>query len=177
LARPHVMKVLKVLMVGDGGVGKSTLVDAYRLRKFFSHEPTLGLNLLVCNVDDEAGRRYKLIIYDFSGQLRFFRVYYNVPSLMRGAHGAILVFDLSSLMTLTSLRDWADLVKKVNEDIPIILVGTKADLEREVGEEEINEALEALGAHAYVETSARLLKNVDKPFKLILSLIKEKFGL
>ncbi|HEW89957.1 MAG TPA: GTP-binding protein [Candidatus Bathyarchaeota archaeon] len=171
------MKVLKVLMVGDGGVGKSTLVDAFRLGRFSPHEPTIGLSLLVCNVDDEAGRRYKLIIYDFSGQPRFFRLYYNVPSLMRGAHGAMLVFDLSSLMSLTSLKDWAELVKRANEDIPMILVGTKADLEHEVGEEEIRDLMEALGAKAFVRTSAKLMENVDVPFKLMVSLIKERFGL
>jgi len=171
------MKVLKVLMVGEGGVGKSTLVDAYRFGRFFDHEPTIGLNLLVCNVPDETGKMYKLVIYDFSGQLRFFRMYYNVPSLMRGAHGAILAFDLSSITTLTSLKDWAELVARVNKDIPMLLVGTKADLEREVGDEEIREFMDLLGARAYVETSARLMKNVDVPFKLLLSMIKERFKL
>ena len=170
------MKVFKVLLVGDGGVGKSTLLDAYKLRKFFDHEITIGLSLSVCTVSLGPGERYKFNIYDFSGQPRFFKMIKIVPHLMRGAHGAMLVFDLSSLPTLLTVEEWASIIKKVNGDIPMVLVGAKADLEREVKENDVRDLMERLGINAYVETSAKLLKNVDEPFRLLAHMIAERVG-
>jgi len=169
------MKVFKILLVGDGGVGKSTLLDAYRYGRFFEHEATIGLSLATCVVESEPGQKCKFMIYDFSGQPRFVRMLYNLPKLMRRAHGAILAFDLSSLMTLTTLVDWAKMIREMVGDIPMVLVGTKADLEREVGEADVQDFMEMLGLDTYVETSARLMKDVDKPFKELLRKIKERF--
>jgi len=168
------MKSFKVLLVGDGGVGKSTLLDAFRLKRFIEHEATIGLSLVTCTIEQEGKVKCKLTVFDFSGQPRFVRMVYNVPKLISKAHGAILAFDLSSLMTLMNLLDWVRLIREVNGDIPMVLVGTKADLEREVGEDEIKEFMEKTGISVYIETSAKLMKNVDKPFKTLARMMEQR---
>jgi len=160
-------------LVGDGGVGKSTLLDAYKLRKFFEHKVTIGLCLSVCTVILD-GKKYKLSIYDFSGQPRFFKMMKAVPSLMRGAHGAMVFFDLSSLPTLITAGEWAKMVREINGDIPMVLVGTKADLEREAGEEEVRALMERFGMDFFVETSSKLMMNVDEPFRVLTRLMVKR---
>ena len=167
------MRAFKVLLVGDGGVGKSTLLDAYRLGKFFEHKVTIGLCLSMCTVLLD-GRRFRLSIYDFSGQPRFFKMIKAVPSLMKGAHGAIVVFDMSSLPTLMTANEWAEMVRDLNGDIPMVLVGTKADLESEVGEEDIRGVMEKFGIEIFIETSSKLMKNVSEPFKTLTRLMVER---
>jgi len=167
------MRAFKVLMVGDGGVGKSTLLDAYKLRKFFEHKVTIGLCLSMCTVVLD-GRRYKLSIYDFSGQPRFFKMVKAIPTLMKGAHGAIVAFDLSSLPTLITAGEWAEIVRNINGDIPMILVGMKADLEREVGEDEVRKLMEKFDMHIFIETSSKLMMNVDEPFRALTRLMVER---
>ena len=163
-----------MLLVGDGGVGKSTLLDAFKFKRYFEHKVTIGLSHAVCTVNLGGSERYKLSIFDFSGQPRFFRMIKAVPTLMRGADGAIVAFDLSSFSTLLTAREWIAIIREVSGDIPIVLVGTKADLEREVGENDVKELMEKLGLEVYVETSAKLLKNVDEPFKVITKMILER---
>jgi len=167
------MRAFKVLLVGDGGVGKSTLLDAFKLGKFFEHKVTIGLCLSMCVVVLD-GRRYKLNIYDFSGQPRFFRMIKAVPSLMGGAHGAIVAFDLSSLPTLITAREWAEMVRAINGDIPMILVGMKADLEKEVGEEDVRDVMEKFDMKAFIETSSKLMVNISEPFKMLTRLMLER---
>jgi len=167
------MRAFKVLLVGDGGVGKSTLLDAYKLGRFFEHKVTIGLCLSMCTVILD-GRRYRLSIYDFSGQPRFFRMIKAVPALMRGAHGAIVAFELSSLPTLITAGEWAEMVRELNGDIPMILVGTKADLEREVREEDIQGLMEKFKMSAFVETSSKLMMNVNKPFMMLTRLMVKR---
>ena len=168
------MRTFKIVLAGDGGVGKTTLLDAFRLGKFFQHKTTIGLSISLCTVNLERGVKCKLIVYDFSGQPRFMRLAHEIPRIIRGAQGAILVFDLSSFATLLVLDRWADIIRRVNGDIPIILVGTKADLEPEVGEDDIREFAERLGARAFVKTSSKLMLNVDKPFKLLVQMMMER---
>jgi len=169
------MRAFKVLLAGDGGVGKTTLLDAFKLGRFFEHNATIGLNITLCAVRLEDGRKCKLIVFDFSGQPRFMRMAYDIPRLVRRAYGAILVFDLSCLMTLPTLLEWSSIIREANGDIPIILVGTKADLEHEVGEEDIRDFMGRLGARAYIETSSKLMKNVDLPFKMLAKMIMDEY--
>jgi len=161
------MRAFKVVVAGDGGVGKTTLIDAYKLGRFFEHKTTIGLNITVCVVDLGRGVRCKFVIYDLSGQPRFMRIAREIPRIVRGADGAILAFDLSSFTSLLVLKEWAEIIRKVNEDIPVILVGTKADLEPEVNDEEIERLREELGAIKYIRTSSKLMLNVEEPFKLL----------
>jgi len=156
-----------VLLAGDGGVGKTTLLDAYRLGRFFEHKMTIGLSIASCVVGLPDGAKAKLIVYDLSGQPRFVQLLKITPGVLRGADAAILVFDLSEAKTLGVAKEWAELIRQKNGKIPMVLVGAKADLEPEVLDGEAEEAAKEMEAMAYVKTSAKLLLNVSEPFKLV----------
>jgi len=167
------IRTFKVLMVGDGGVGKTTLLDAYRTGEFREHEITIGLNLATCKVQLEDGRKFKFCIFDMSGQTRFVRMILQISNLVKGANGALLVFDLSALPTLHALDPWVKEIRDANGDIPLVLVGAKADLEKEVTDEDIKHFMNKHNISVYVETSSKLLLNVDKPFKILAQKIDE----
>ncbi len=160
------IKKVKLLVVGDGGVGKTTLVKKFiRVRqgenvaKFANNEvkPTVGLEVETVDLEE-----VRVIIWDFSGQQRFKETFPD--RLLRGAKVAIVVFDVSRVKTLQSAGEWAERVKSVNNDIKFVLVGNKIDLGKKVPQEMIDNLVKRLNA-AYVETSAKEGVNVVKPFE------------
>lgn len=106
----------------------------------------------------------KVQLWDTAGQEQF-RSIVNV--LYRGAHGVVIVFDLSSRESFEGLTSWVREVEKhVPKEIPRILVGNKCDMvvEREITTEEGKELADKLGME-YIETSARDSVNVQEVFE------------
>ena len=106
------------------------------------------------------------------GELRF---RFMLASYCIGAHGALLLFDTTRLVTLVNLRDWVvDVLHKVNPHLPILVCGTKVDLTkgRSVPPNEGQDYAESLSAFGYVEVSALSGLNVGEVFGLILEQIK-----
>jgi len=145
--------LLKFILVGDVGVGKSSLLLRFVQDDFHqAGETTIGVEfgVRVLAVD---GRRAKLQIWDTSGQEAFrsvTRAYY------RGAAGVLLVYDVSRRKTFEHVLSWLQDVRGVQGAPTLTLVGNKADLEeeREVSEQEGRALAQELGA-AFFETSAR----------------------
>ena len=85
----------------------------------------------------------------------------------KGSNGALGVFDLSSSQTLLKIPGWISSIKKtVKKAIPMILLGNKVDLEREVDIEEAKDLAQRLSCE-YMETSAKTGENVEKAFEKI----------
>jgi small GTP-binding protein len=156
----------KCLVIGPGAVGKSSLVRRFVENEFeFSYNFTIGVDFLAKTVEYEKGRFAKLSIWDVGGQERF-KVLRR--SFYEGTQGAILVFDLSRVNTFHKMKAWiTDLRSIIKEQIPIIILGNKADLLPEVGEvinrdepKQFAEAEESM----YIETSAKTGDNVEKAF-------------
>lgn len=97
---------------------------------------------------------------------------------IRGAHAIILAVDLSRIDTFETLPNWLELARTVNPPAPIILVGTKNDLKREIDHNFLLEWTQEQNFFNFIETSALTGENVNKLFEGVSSeLIRLKEGL
>ncbi|KAK1416604.1 hypothetical protein QVD17_32395 [Tagetes erecta] len=171
----------KVLVIGDSGVGKSTLLLTFIDPAQHQHQhhisPTIGVDFKMKMLTIE-GKRLKLTIWDTAGQERFGTL---TSSYYRGAHGIILVYDVTQRETFTNLSQiWAREVDlySTNPDCVKILVGNKVDrdVERAVTVEE-GMALAKEHDCLFYECSARTRANVQQCFKELALKILDKPGL
>ena len=151
----------KIVLLGDGGVGKTALIRRYCFNDFsVDTQMTIGLSFhsitLQAKQNDELFR-IGLSIWDFGGQEQFRPL---LPQFINGANAALLVFDLSSYHTLENLTEWYKLLLANAGKIAIDLVGTKSDLTEEnpdigVDSETIDQYVKKFEALHYLETSAK----------------------
>jgi len=166
--------LFKVVVVGDGGVGKTALTIRFS-KGFFteSYKMTIGVDFHVKTIAidaDEGPLRAKLQIWDTGGQERFSSIR---PMYYRGALGALLIFDLTSISSFEHLPQWIEEVRgNVQTDIPLLLVGNKSDLlnQRAISLEEINDFTRDFNLY-YMETSAKTGDNVGDCFSVLACLM------
>nr|GMD32144.1 ras-related protein RABC2a-like [Ipomoea batatas] len=122
----------KILLIGDSSVGKSSLLLSFISHPYFSHHlsPTIGVDFKIrlLNVGD---KRVKFTIWDTAGQERFGTL---ISSYYRGAHGIILVYDVTRPETFANLtKIWAKEIERycTNQDCIKILVANKVDRDDE----------------------------------------------
>jgi Ras-related protein Rab-2A len=156
--------LLKYIIVGDSGVGKSCLLLRFTDRRFRGdHDMTIGCEFGVRTVTVEQ-TPVKLQIWDTAGQEAFRSI---VRSYYRGAAGALLVYDISRRATFEHVAGWLQTVRKEasSDAMVVMLVGNKADLaaQREVSYEEGAELARKNGL-VFKETSAKTAVNVDAAF-------------
>ena len=116
----------KVVVVGDSAVGKTSLIRRYVTGGFdVSLLPTVGVNFYTKDVK-VGGETVRLVIWDLAGQERF--------GVVRRAfyRGAAVVFDLSRAETFGNVGGWVREAEDRYERTPMVLVGNKLDLKREV---------------------------------------------
>ena len=166
--------VFKVIVIGDGSVGKTTLLKRYVQHQFETeYIPTVGVNILKEQIEVN-GKNVNLMLWDIAGQPQFYllhKVYYN------GANGVILMFDLTNSPSFTNVNNWYnELVKYGLENVPIIMCGNKSDLkgDRKIIEPMAHSKMEQLGIPAYFETSALEGTNVKVAFNKIIELMMNR---
>ncbi|XP_052184216.1 ras-related protein RABC2a-like [Diospyros lotus] len=163
----------KILLIGDSGVGKSTLLLSF-ISNAHSHQnlsPTIGVDFKIKQLT-VGGKRVKLTIWDTAGQERFGTL---TRSYYRGAHGIILVYDVTRRETYTNLSEvWSKEVElySSNQECVKILVGNKVDRERAVTIEE-GMALAQKHKCLFFECSAKTSENVRQCFKELILRILE----
>ena len=170
----------KVLVFGDGGVGKSSLVNRYLTGVFTHGSLTIGVDFHVKRVEID-GKAITLQIWDFGGEHQF---EYLLPSYVTGSNGAIFMFDITRYSSINNFNKWYKIFKKglsKEEEIPLIMVGGKSDLDfkRAVSN---NESLELarknnIHIHTCIECSAKTGENVEEVFFQIARLMMLRDGL
>ncbi|CAL1605813.1 unnamed protein product [Knipowitschia caucasica] len=167
--REHVMKIL---IVGDGNVGKSSFVDRYVLGQFSGrYKMTMGVDFSLKILHWSEREKVRLQLWDIAGQERFVsmtRIYY------RGAVGCVMIFDLSDSRSFLNCRLWKqDLdLKSVlpnGQPLPCILLANKSDLSaRVVATDTIEEFSKANGFIAWMETSVKKNTNIEEAMRRLV---------
>ncbi|GKV34212.1 hypothetical protein SLEP1_g42608 [Rubroshorea leprosula] len=155
----------KILLIGDSGVGKSTMLLSFVSNTLHDLSPTVGVDFKIKQFTI-GGKRLKFTIWDTAGQERFGTL---TTSYYRGAHGIILVYDVTRRETFTNLSDvWAKEVELYSTNLECIkfLVGNKVDRESErvVSREEGMALAQKLKCY-FFECSAKTRENVQQCFK------------
>lgn len=150
----------KLVLVGDGGVGKTTLVKRHLLGEFATkYIPTLGVEVTALRFETNCGP-IVFNVWDTAGQEKFggLRDGYYVHSQC-----ALVMFDVSSRITYQNVPQWFDDVKRACGAIPSVLVGNKVDVkERALKAQSIT--YHKKRGIAYYDVSAKNQFNFEKPF-------------
>ncbi|HMF31335.1 MAG TPA: Rab family GTPase [Candidatus Lokiarchaeia archaeon] len=156
----------KLIIFGDGGVGKTTLVHRYITGGFSEGtQMTIGVDFAVKSIQ-VGGESVDLQIWDFGGEDRF---RFILPAYATGAKGGIFMYDITRPPTFLHVDDWMEVLAERTKDIPIIFVGTKADLETERGvpRETVAAAAKKYRVSVMFEVSSKTGYNVESAFETI----------
>jgi len=166
----------KILLLGDSSVGKTCFLMRYSDNTFQEiHMSTIGLDYKLKNVQLDDGKIVKIQIWDTAGQDRFRSITKNY---YKGAHGIILIYDVTSRKTYENIKNWVTQIKEeVSEKVTIILVGNKIDDEknRKVTTEEGQNIAKECGLD-FFETSAKSGVNIDSTFNELVKKTVEKYS-
>jgi small GTP-binding protein len=157
--------LFKVIAVGDGAVGKTSITLRFSANVFRdSYIMTIGVDFAVKSIDvqtSDGTKKIKLQIWDTGGQERFS---YVRPLYYKGAMGGLVVFDVTQSESYQNIPKWCEEVKKNRGNIPLVLVGNKVDLpDRKVTREQGEQMAKRIGVK-YLETSARTGESIEKVF-------------
>ena len=166
----------KILVIGDGAVGKSCIIRRYVDNEFEStHLQTVGLDFKLKNIQLDDGNSLKAQIWDTAGQERFHSITRNY---FKNAHGIILIYDVTLIESFHNVKNWIKQIKKEASDkVSIILVGNKIDMENErvVSNEEGEKIADEYGLK-FFECSAKTGVNIEQIFKEVAKKILENFS-
>ncbi len=156
----------KVIMIGDASVGKTSLTLRF-ISGFFLEDLKLTIGVdFYSKTTNFKDKKVKLQIWDFGGEERF---RFLLSQYCKGANGAFFLYDITKSITLDHLPDWTQNIREHAGDIPIMLIGSKKDLEefRVVTREEGILAAKKYNLTSFVELSSKTGENVEKAFKVI----------
>ncbi|KAK4047825.1 hypothetical protein OIV83_005168 [Microbotryomycetes sp. JL201] len=165
----------ELLLIGDSGVGKSCLLLRFADDTYTeSYISTIGVDFKIRTIELE-GKTVKLQIWDTAGQERFRTI---TSSYYRGAHGIIVVYDVTDADTFSNVKQWLQEIDRYAcEGVNKLLVGNKSDLtNKKVVEYNVaKEFADQIGV-SMLETSAKNATNVEQAFLTMAKQIKDRMA-
>ncbi len=186
-----VTALFKVVLMGDGSVGKTSLRRTYMGEGFKAqYHITIGADFAVKKLQLAGGHDVSIQIWDLAGQEHF----KNVRSTFyKGAQGALAVFSTVERTSFDNIRAWLEEAwSNAGKKIPVVLIGNKTDLRDQFKDNKamqqtivtteqgakLAEEIQKMGTHAsYIETSAKTGLNVEAAFLELAIKILEAGGL
>jgi small GTP-binding protein len=181
VGKKNIRFLKKVLILGEGAVGKTSLISQYVTGKFTDRmEMTIQVDFHTKKIDLTT-KDYQvngtLSIWDLSGQLQFRDI---LIDHFAGSHAVIMAYDMNRLNTLLNLKEWVKIIEESNilnnRKVPIILIGTKKDLvsdwedqEKYQQSEYIDELKKIIRIDKEFETSSLKGVNIDEPFDYLVN--------
>ena len=168
-------KVIRITMLGDSAVGKTSLISRFLTQNFDeNYLTTIGKDKLEKKVIMNDGNEIKLIIWDTAGQERFHSI---ATSTIKGSQGIVLTFDLTKRSSFNSLEGWLNDIKENSNEVPVVIFGNKCDLFEKYEVEE-NEAKNFAKEHnlEYFSTSAKQDINVQDGFDKLAKMAYEIYS-
>ncbi|HUW89691.1 MAG TPA: Rab family GTPase [Candidatus Nanopelagicaceae bacterium] len=166
--------IFKIVIFGDTGCGKTTLTKRFKTDLFKSDsQMTIGVDFETITFEVD-GKKVKLMIWDYGGEERF---RFILPEYVAGAIGGILMYDITNYPSLAHIDYWLSVINGKNEQIPLVLLGGKADLEiiREIPFKEGKKIAKAKGFSGFTECSSKTGENVEKSFKKLTRMMLSRY--
>ncbi|KAL5008544.1 hypothetical protein ScPMuIL_014125 [Solemya velum] len=167
--------LLRLLLVGDTGVGKTCLLCRYVTDEFVeSHISTIGIDFKMKMLEVD-GKKIKIQIWDTAGQERFEAI---TKQFFRRAQGIMLVYDICNRRSYEQLPRWLNQIQEMaSENTVVMMIGNKTDKQymRQVPYLEAQEFADKYNLNFY-ETSAKQKNNLDRPFKDMCKEILDVIG-
>lgn len=172
----------KMCIFGDGGVGKTTLINRYISGKYSEDfKMTIGVDFYTKNIIIED-INVSMQIWDFAGEQQFKNL---LPNYIIGATGGIYMYDISRFYSITHLEDWINLLDKApdkqGQRMPILLVGGKKDLsldgKRVVETSYAVEQGKKFGVFDFIECSSKTGENIEQIFYYMARKMLENSGI
>ena len=172
---PEYNYLFKLLLIGDSGVGKSSLLLRFSEDTFSdTYISTIGVDFKIQTLI-LGDKTVKLQVWDTAGQERFRTI---TASYYRGAQGIIVMYDVTNQTSFDNIANWLDEIDRyAGEHVNRLIVGNKADLEdkRVVPTDVAAQYAEELGV-TFLEASAKNSKNVSEAFISLAEEIKHRVG-
>ena len=171
----NLVKLFKIVLVGDTGVGKTSIFLRYHKNTFNgNHIATVSIDFEVKNIKYN-NKDYLIKIFDTAGQERFKSM---ITPYFHMADGFFIVFDLTNKNSLDSVYQWIELINENNKNPKFIILGNKDDLEdNKLNDNEINDVLNKIDNYnnkLFYKVSAKEGKNLTKVFNKMLELLDNK---
>ena len=170
--------VFKIVVIGDGRVGKTSLIQKFT-RSSFKEDYTKTIGAQLSNYDYEINNdKIRLQFWDIAGQDKF---HFLRPSFFNKSRGGIIVYSLEENKlgeeSFINITDWYDEIKKYCGDIPIIIFANKIDLVdiSQVDESSLKEVVEENNLLGYRITSAKTGNGVTDAFNDLIETLYHKF--
>ena len=160
---------LKILLVGDTNVGKTSLLLRYTDELFPNkHISTVGVEYRIKKFEYN-GFRVKMQIWDTAGQERFHSI---TKSYFNNADGILFVYDISDYKSFEEIKAWINESEDIASDFKKLLIGNKCDLKHKIAvtKEEVNNYCKEKKIE-FFETSAKENINLNEVFNKIIELI------
>ena len=167
-------KSFKILLLGDSSVGKTCFLKRYIDDTFQDvYLSTIGFDYKYKCITLKEGKNIKLQIWDTAGQERFRTI---AKSYYKGAHGIILMYDVTDQKSFDSIKKWLEQIKEeAPNKVSVLLVANKIDIEKRIITKEDGENIAKSYDLDIYESSAKDNINVSEAFEDLAEKINAKY--